>query len=59
MVGIAFNLYYYVFESMGVVLEGQMFLKRLKTQSLYHEVLLLQKFIDILGKVLKHRKKSA
>ena len=33
--------------------------QRLKNQSLYHEILLLQKFNDISGKVLSQGKKSA
>ena len=33
--------------------------QRLKNQTLYHEILLLQKFKDISGKVLKSKKKSA
>ena len=33
--------------------------QRLINQSLYHEILLLQKFNDILGKVLKPKKNSA
>ena len=32
--------------------------QRLKNQSLYHEILLLQKFTDISGKVLKPKKIS-
>ena len=32
--------------------------QRLKNQSLYHEILLLQKFNDISGKVLKPKKIS-
>jgi hypothetical protein len=33
-------------------------LQRLKNHSLYHEILLLQKFNDILGKVFKPKKIS-
>ena len=43
------------FESMGVVLEGHLASvpQKLKNQSLYHEILLLQKFYHKRGKVLK------